>query len=192
MSEWKLLYTHRKSPPAVYCVIEKRTSSGVTEMLECVINAEGMKMLDPAGNSMMSHKSHRIRCLPIFWSKFPIVVMTHRLSALFPLSVCSSMQVLPKLTVVASKTLLLKFFCKRWSDAWSVSWLSQYALYMGGLWAWNRPKLHVSLERSLELGKNTHSSWIQISVKHFYRVWCIALPICYTCWAWDCQGPDKE
>ena len=60
----KLFATQRNRPPAVYCVNEYRTSLSAMARFECLKMAEGMRIVAPGGNSMMSFNSQRTRWPP--------------------------------------------------------------------------------------------------------------------------------
>lgn len=98
--------THRKMAPAVYCVKEYRRSSFPTIAFECDIVADGIRMVDPGGNSMARPHSQRMRWPPFLGSKFPSAVTAHMPKARFSESLCLKHTVRgPRLYVVAAKTL---------------------------------------------------------------------------------------
>ena len=106
---WNPFSTHRKSPPAVYCVNEYRRSSRPTMTLECEIVANGMRTVEPGGNSMTRPHSQRIRWPPFLGSKSPNAVTAHMPKGRLEKSVCLKQTVRgPKLYVVAANTLVGK------------------------------------------------------------------------------------
>ena len=56
--------THRMMPPEVYCVKEYLRSVSATSTFEWDTQADGMKIVDPGGNSMTSFKSHNTKWPP--------------------------------------------------------------------------------------------------------------------------------
>ena len=107
---WNPCSTHLNSPPAVYCVNEYRVSPVCMEVLPWRRLAEGMRIVEPGGNSMTRWRSHNTRCPPRLKSKLPRAVIAHQPKGRFPESVWSKHTVKgPRLKVQHANTLLKKF-----------------------------------------------------------------------------------
>jgi len=79
------------------------------EMFECRIEPDGMRMVDPGGNSMTICRSQRMRWPPRIGLKFPRAVIAHQPKGRFPMSMWSKQHVVgPKLNVAHANTLLMK------------------------------------------------------------------------------------
>lgn len=75
-----------------------------------------MRMVEPAGNSITSLASHRMRCPPLVGSNIPNAVTPHHPKGQFRMSRCLKVQTFgPKLKVAAGKIDLGKrgFRCGR-------------------------------------------------------------------------------
>lgn len=113
LSDWSPFETHRKIPPAEYCVKEYRVSPSWSAVFECRTRAEGISMVEPGGNRMTRPNSHRTRCPPRSGLNLPRAVIAHQPHARFPESMWGSVTVHgPKLNVHAAKTPRAKL---RWS-----------------------------------------------------------------------------
>jgi hypothetical protein len=76
---------------------------------ECEIVADGMRIVEPGGNSMTRPHSQRIRWPPFLGSKSPNAVTAHMPKGRLEKSVCLKQTVRgPKLYVVAANTLVGK------------------------------------------------------------------------------------
>lgn len=77
LSDMNLLSTHLNRPLAAYWMMENHTSCSLTGMFEWVRSADGMRMVDEDGKSMISSRSFNTSCPPVFQLKDPIGVMEH-------------------------------------------------------------------------------------------------------------------
>lgn len=116
------LSTQRKRPPAQYWVNETLLSPFCTGMFECATVADGMRIVAPWGNSMMSFASQSMRCPPSFGLKLPRACTAHQPKGQFRESRCLNVQTFPpKLKVAQLKILLSKFFLRSGRCEWSLS-----------------------------------------------------------------------
>jgi len=73
-------------------------------VLQCVMQADGMRMVEPDGKVITSLSSQRMRCPPRAGSKSPKEVMAHQPNGRLLKSLCLKQTVLrPKLIVVAAQ-----------------------------------------------------------------------------------------
>lgn len=106
---WKPWSTQRNNPPAEYWVNEARVSSAAMGVFEWEMAAEGMRMVEPAGNSMARLSSHSTMWPPRVWSNLPSAVMLQIPNGRLAASRCLPVTVLgPKLNAAAAHTLFLK------------------------------------------------------------------------------------
>lgn len=63
-SLWNPFAAQRNRPPAEYCAIEYLVSPSLIEVFECLIKAEGIRMVDPGGKRIMGFRSQRTMCPP--------------------------------------------------------------------------------------------------------------------------------
>ena len=87
-SFWNPWSTHRNKPPAVYCMKEYCSSPFWMGILEWWRTADGIRIVDPGGNSITSWRSQSTRWPPRLGSKEPREVMEHQPLGRLPGSVC--------------------------------------------------------------------------------------------------------
>jgi hypothetical protein len=98
----------------VYCVNEYRDSSGPIATLEWQMAPEGIRIVEPGGNSITSLRSHRTRCPPRVGSNLPRAVIAHQPNGRLAKSTWSKQHVFgPKLNVAQANTLLRKLRLRR-------------------------------------------------------------------------------
>ena len=93
-------------------------------MLQCVMQADGIRMVEPGGKVMTSFSSQRMRCPPRVGSKSPREVIAHQPNGRLLKSLCLKQTVLgPKLIVAAAQGELGKLGM---SSGWRFSSSSRY------------------------------------------------------------------
>jgi hypothetical protein len=87
------LSTHWNNPPAQYCANEYLFSPTPILVFECFMTPDGMRMVDPGGNSTTSLHSQSTIWPPFTGSKDPSAVMAHHPNGRFPKSMCGRLTV---------------------------------------------------------------------------------------------------